>query len=51
LRVFSSVPDAADALTETDRDIVRASREARELAHEVFSTRVVLPRLMALCGL
>jgi hypothetical protein len=51
LRVFSSVDEAADALTETDQDYRTASREARELAHEVFSTRVVLPRLMSLLGL
>jgi hypothetical protein len=51
LRVFSSVPEAAEALAMSERDYAAASREARQLAHDVFSTRVVLPRLLSLCGL
>jgi hypothetical protein len=50
LRVFSSVPEAADALAETEQDYPLASRQARELAEGVFSTRVVLPRLLSVCG-
>ncbi len=50
LRVFSSVQEAADALADTERDYPRASRQARELAETVFSTRVVLPRLLSVCG-
>ena len=51
LRVFSSVPEAAEALASTEREYASASREARQLAQEVFSTRVVLPQLLSLCGL
>jgi hypothetical protein len=51
LRVFTSIPEAAEALAETEKDYAAAAREARQLACDVFSTRVVLPRLLSLCGL
>ncbi len=50
LRTFSSIQEAAAALAETEQDYATASGDARKLAEDVFSTRVVLPRLLKLCG-
>ncbi len=50
LRFFSSLEQAADALRAVERDHAAAARAARLLAEEVFSTRVVLPGLLAAAG-
>jgi hypothetical protein len=46
LRFFHDAAEAASALQETERDWKVASRAARTLAEELFSTRVVLPRVL-----
>jgi hypothetical protein len=51
LQFFASPDEAADALAAVERDYARASGEARTLAEEIFATRVVLPRFLALIGL
>lgn len=51
LQFFSSPEEAVEALREVERDYDRACREARALAEEYFSTRVVIPRLLDVIGL
>jgi hypothetical protein len=50
LRFFASLDEASDVLRAVDRDHATASQAARALAEEVFSTRVVLPRMLAAAG-
>src|SRR5690606_13117164 len=51
LHFFASAEEAAEALRAVEADYARACREARALAEEHFSTRVVIPRLLRLLGL
>jgi hypothetical protein len=48
LQFFTDVGEAAEALRAAELDHARARREARSLAEEVFSTRVVIPQLVSL---
>jgi hypothetical protein len=50
LRFFSTVHEAVDALDAVERDYADASRDARDLAEEVFAARVVIPQLLAAAG-
>jgi hypothetical protein len=50
LRFFRTVDEAADALAAIERDYADASRAARALAEEVFSTRVTVPALLRAAG-
>src|SRR5262249_52253323 len=50
LRFFSSLDEAVEALRAVEADHTAASRAARALAEEVFSTRVVLPGLLTAAG-
>jgi hypothetical protein len=50
LRFFRSLDEAVDALRAVEADHAAAARAARALAEDVFSTRVVLPRLLAAVG-
>jgi hypothetical protein len=50
LRFFRTPDEAADALRAVEADYGSASRAARALAEDVFSTRVVLPRLLSIAG-
>ena len=50
LRFFDTVEGAAAALHAVEADYPAASRAARRLAEEVFSTRVAIPRLLAAAG-
>lgn len=50
LRVFSTLDEAEDAVRAVEADYAAAARGARALAEEVFSTRVVLPGLLAAAG-
>jgi hypothetical protein len=50
LRFFATVDEAAEALAAVERDYAASARAARALAEEVFSTRVVLPSLLAAAG-
>ena len=50
LQFFRTIDEAAAALDRVEADYARAAREARELAHSVFSTAVVLPRILVLAG-
>ncbi len=50
LRFFATLDEAADALRAVEGDWAQAARAARVLAEEVFSTRVVLPELLAAAG-
>jgi hypothetical protein len=50
LKFFVSLDEAALALRAVEADHAAASRAARALAEEVFSTRVVLPGLLAAAG-
>jgi hypothetical protein len=50
LRFFSAPAEAAEALVAMERDYPAAAAAARVLAEEVFSTRVVLPQLLARVG-
>jgi hypothetical protein len=50
LRFFRDAAEAAAALQEVERDWSAASRAARALAEEVFSTHVVLPGLLRAAG-
>jgi hypothetical protein len=43
---FSSVDEAADCIARVNADYAGHRRAAREIAHEVFDYRVVLPRLL-----
>lgn len=51
LHFFASPEEAAEALRAVEADYEHACREARALAEEYFSTRVVIPRLLRLLGL
>jgi hypothetical protein len=51
LQSFSTQREAAEALRAAERDHERARRDARMLAEELFSTRVVIPRLIELAGI
>ena len=50
LRFFRTCDDAAAALHAVEADYDAAARAARALAHDVFSTDVVLPALLRACG-
>lgn len=50
LRHYTSLDDAVDAVRAVERDYAAASRAARTLAEEIFSTAVVLPRLLRIAG-
>ena len=50
LRFFRSLDEAVEALRAVEADHAAAARAARGLAEEVFSTRVVLPGLLAAAG-
>lgn len=51
LRFFATTDEAARRIADVEADYARASRDARRLAEDVFDTRVVLPKLLAHCGL
>jgi hypothetical protein len=51
LQFFATKEEALEALRAAEADYPRACREARALAEEVFSTRVVIPQLLRLLGL
>jgi len=51
LQFFASPEEATEALRAVERDYARACREARALAEEFFSTRIVIPRLLCILGL
>ena len=50
LRFFRSPEEAVDALAAVEADYPAAARAARALAEDVFSTRVVIPRILAAAG-
>lgn len=50
LRFFRTVDDAVAGLAAIEADYAGASRAARALAEEVFSTRVVIPELLRAAG-
>jgi len=50
LRVFSTLEEAEEAVRAVEADYAAAARDARALAEDVFSTRVVLPGLLAAAG-
>jgi hypothetical protein len=50
LRTFTTLDDAAAAIEAVERDYARASDAARQLAEELFSTSVVLPKILAMAG-
>lgn len=50
LRFFSTVDEAVDAMQATERDYATAAQAAYGLAEEIFSTRVLLPKLLATAG-
>jgi len=50
LRFFSTLDDAVEAVRAVEADYASASRAARALAEEAFSTRVVLPLVLAAAG-
>ncbi len=50
LKFFTSLDEAVEALRAVEADHAAAGRAARGLAEEVFSTRVVLPGLVAAAG-
>jgi hypothetical protein len=50
LRFFSTLEDAVEAVRGTEAEYAAASLAARALAEEVFSSRVVLPKLLAAAG-
>jgi len=51
LQFFTDVGEAAEALRAAELDHARARREARSLAEELFSTRVVISQLVSLIGI
>ena len=51
LQFFTSRSEAVTALRAVEADYERASREARQLAEEFFSSEAVMPRLMDILGL
>jgi hypothetical protein len=50
LRFFTTLDDAVDGLRAVEADHAAASRAARALAEEVFSTRVTIPALLRAAG-
>jgi hypothetical protein len=50
LQFFSSEAAAAEALVAVEAEFPRARREARRLAEELFSTDVLLPRILQTVG-
>jgi hypothetical protein len=50
LRFFASLDEAVEAVQAVEADYPAACRGARALAEDVFSTRVVLPGLLAAAG-
>jgi len=50
LRFFRTLDEAAECLRAVERDYVAAARAARELAEEVFATRVVMPTILKAAG-
>jgi hypothetical protein len=50
LRFFTTLAEAVEAVRAVEGDHAGAARAARRLAEEVFSTRVVLPGLLAAAG-
>jgi hypothetical protein len=50
LRFFSTLDEAVEAVRAADAEYAAASLAARALAEEVFSSRVVLPKLLAAAG-
>ena len=50
LRFFSGLEDAIDVLRAVETDYASASRAARRLAEDVFSTSVVLPGVLRAAG-
>ena len=50
LRFFRTVGEAAECLRAVERDYAAAARAARELAEDVFATRVVLPEILKAAG-
>jgi len=50
LRFFRTLDEAAECLRAVERDYVAAARAARELAEEVFATRVVVPAILKAAG-
>jgi hypothetical protein len=51
LQSFATQEEAAEALRAAERDRERARRDARMLAEELFSTRVVIPKLIEITGI
>jgi hypothetical protein len=51
LTFFRETVEGAERIRAVEADYARASRDARALAEECFDTRVVLPKLLAHCGL
>ena len=50
LRFFRTLDEAAEGLREIESDYATAAHAAREMAREVFDTRVTLPDLLAAAG-
>jgi hypothetical protein len=50
LRFFRTVEEAAECLRAVERDYAAAARAARELAEEVFASRVVIPAILQAAG-
>jgi hypothetical protein len=50
LRFFRTVGEAAECLHAVERDYPAAARAARELAEDVFASRVVLPEILKAAG-
>jgi hypothetical protein len=50
LRFFRAMDEAADCLRAVERDYAAAARAARELAEEVFASRVVMPEILKAAG-
>jgi len=51
LQFFSAREEAVEALIRIEREYPRACIEARALAEELFSTRVVIPQILGVIGL
>jgi len=50
LRFFRTVEEAAECLRAVERDYAAAARAARELAEDVFASRVVVPAILQAAG-
>ncbi len=50
LRFFRAMDEAAECLRAVERDYAAAARAARELAEEVFASRVVMPEILKAAG-